>query len=359
MAKHKLLDVITGTNFHRIIKIRYTRSASGKYVLYLEHYQKGSREKFYPGLFLTLDPKERSQDERSLRIIMSLRDEREIALADGRQSGDTGFIDYATAIAATKNRSQKDMILGALSHWEKLFPYLNLSDLQTKHADKYLDSLSGLSDCTREHYVRVLHYVCNKAVRSKLLRESPFADIRIRVKPPKRNYLTESEIRKVMESTCPTIDVRNAFLFSCFTGLRYGDIAELSPRNIQGDILEIKVRKTGSYERLKIPSVAMQYLRMDMDKCFALPTYKYVRSNLTALMLNAGISKKITFHCARHTFATLQLSLGTDIYTVSKLLGHSDVRVTQIYAKLLDKSKDQAMDRLATALKADPKASDN
>lgn len=351
MTKSKLLDVVTGSNFHRIIKIRYTRSSSGKYVLYLEHYHQGSREKFYPGLFLTLDSRDRLQDERSLRIIMALRDERENALADGRQTVDPGFIEYATAIANTKNRSQKDMILGALSHWEKLYPSLNISELQSKHADKYLDSLKGLSDCTREHYIRVLHYVCNKAIKAKLLRESPFADIKIRVKPPKRNYLTEAEIRKVMESTCPTIDVRNAFLFSCFTGLRYGDIAALAPKNVHGDILEIKVRKTGAFERLKIPAVALQYLRLDHDKCFALPTYKYVRSNLAALMKSAGISKKITFHCARHTFATLQLSLGTDIYTVSKLLGHSDVRVTQIYAKMLDESKDNAMDRITANFK--------
>ena len=62
--------------------------------------------------------------------------------------------------------------------------------------------------------------------------------------------------------------------------------------------------------------------------------------------MKAGISKTITFHCARHTYATLQLSLGTDIYTVSKLLGHRELKTTQIYAKIIDEKKQEAANRI-------------
>ena len=62
--------------------------------------------------------------------------------------------------------------------------------------------------------------------------------------------------------------------------------------------------------------------------------------------MKAGITKTITFHCARQTYATLQLTLGTDIYTVSKLLGHKELRTTQIYAKVIDDKKKEAANRI-------------
>ena len=62
--------------------------------------------------------------------------------------------------------------------------------------------------------------------------------------------------------------------------------------------------------------------------------------------MKAGISKTITFHCARHTYATLQLTLGTDIFTVSKLLGHKDLKTTQIYAKIIDERKTAAASKI-------------
>ena len=72
----------------------------------------------------------------------------------------------------------------------------------------------------------------------------------------------------------------------------------------------------------------------------------YHNAELAKWCLRAGIKKNITFHCARHTFAILQLSMGTDIYTVSKLLGHSELKTTQIYADILDQNRKQAMHKL-------------
>jgi site-specific recombinase XerD len=67
-------------------------------------------------------------------------------------------------------------------------------------------------------------------------------------------------------------------------------------------------------------------------------------------VMRAGISKTITFHCARHTYATLQLTLGTDIYTVSKLLGHKDLKTTQVYAKIIDDKKKEAANKIVLNL---------
>ena len=67
-------------------------------------------------------------------------------------------------------------------------------------------------------------------------------------------------------------------------------------------------------------------------------------------MMEAGITKKITFHCGRHTYATLQLSLGTDIYTVSKLLGHKNLKTTEIYAKVINEKKVEAATKIKIGL---------
>jgi len=80
---------------------------------------------------------------------------------------------------------------------------------------------------------------------------------------------------------------------------------------------------------------------------FDIPAYKTMRKHLKTWVEKAGITKKITFHCARHTFATILVSCGVDIYVVSKLMGHSDVTVTQIYAKLCDTKKDEAIDLIS------------
>jgi integrase len=126
--------------------------------------------------------------------------------------------------------------------------------------------------------------------------------------------------------------------------------------NIQTDnegnrIIRFIQKKTGKYENLQISDEALKFLpergtAKDDDIIFPLPPNGFTNNVLKVWVLSAGIKKRVTFHVARHTNATLLLSLGVPIETVSKLLGHSNIQTTQIYAKVIDKNKRAAVSKL-------------
>lgn len=200
----------------------------------------------------------------------------------------------------------------------------------------------------------------NKAERDGIIVKNPGKDIDRSIKPhfePKsRCYLTLDEVQKIINTDyAPDNDVKPAFLFCCFSGLRYSDVQKMTWREITVSAdglaqLETSMKKTGKPLYLPLSDNALKWLPErgdtpdDSRVFYKLPdqvTNADVR--LRTLVKKAEISKHVTFHVARHTFATLTLSYGADLYTVSKLLGHSNVRTTQIYAKIVDESKRKAV----------------
>lgn len=170
----------------------------------------------------------------------------------------------------------------------------------------------------------------------------------------RRNYLTMDELNNLIKTPCKYPDLKRAALFSALTGLRFSDISKLTWQEVDCPggtySLNFTQQKTGGVESLPVSNQAASLLgerAEPLSKPF--PKLKYdttMQINLNKWVAKAGITKKITFHCFRHTFATLQLTGGTDIYTVSKLLGHRDLKTTQIYAKVIDKSKRDAVNRI-------------
>mgnify|MGYP003447429998 CR=1 FL=1 len=149
--------------------------------------------------------------------------------------------------------------------------------------------------------------------------------------------------------------MKRAALFSALTGLRFSDIKNLVWREIHhstenGYSIHFTQQKTKGVEVLPISEQAYSLLgerKEPTDKVFEGLTYSaYENKHLYQWIGAAGITKDITFHCFRHTFATLQLSKGTDIYTVSKMLGHRKIKTTQIYAKIIDQTKRDAADKI-------------
>lgn len=177
---------------------------------------------------------------------------------------------------------------------------------------------------------------------------------------PKRNrterdYLTIKELTRLVHTPFYNTLLRKAFLFSCFCGLRHCDIIALRWEDIRYDengnaLLSIIQKKTKEAISLPLCSEAIKHLpdrgnAPETEKVFA-GLVSLGRSNviLHKWIEQAGISKHVTFHTARHTHATMMLTLGVDLYTVSKLLGHTNIQTTQIYAKLVDESKKKAID---------------
>ena len=167
----------------------------------------------------------------------------------------------------------------------------------------------------------------------------------------KRDYLTLDEVKKLAATPCRYPVLKRTFLFSCLTGLRKSDIQKLTWGEVQkfGEYTRIvfKQQKTKGQEYLDISPQAEKYLgeRGNPDDIvFTGFTYgAWTSLELQRWSLAAGVQKNLTFHTGRHTFAVLMLDLGADIYTVSKLLGHKFLTTTQIYAKVLDKNKQNAV----------------
>ncbi|MEL0649888.1 site-specific integrase [Algibacter sp. TI.3.09] len=172
-----------------------------------------------------------------------------------------------------------------------------------------------------------------------------------------REYLTFKELQNLSNTPCKYEVLKRAFLFSCLTGLRWSDINAMiwsEVRDEDEDVIRINFRqqKTDGVEYLYISKQARDLLgerKEPQDRVFVGLKYSAVYNNEIVRWCNrAGISKHITFHSARHTNAVLLLENGADIYTVSKRLGHREIRTTAIYAKIVDKKMREASNLIPT-----------
>jgi integrase len=167
----------------------------------------------------------------------------------------------------------------------------------------------------------------------------------------KREYLTIEEVESLVNTPCQREDVRLPFLFACFCGLRVSDIRRLKWKNIIHDGVKTRVevvqKKTGTTLCLPLNHHALEYLPKPIgapdDYIFSVPDLHTVAKHLKHWGDAAGITKKMTMHVGRHTFATMTLTTGTDLYTTSRLLGHTNVETTQVYGKIVDSKKQQAV----------------
>lgn len=169
-----------------------------------------------------------------------------------------------------------------------------------------------------------------------------------------REYLTLEELNKLAATPCDSPILKRAALFSALTGLRHSDIKQLKWKDLVKDQEHYRIlftqQKTKGVEYMPISDQAYQLCgeRGDYDRLIfeGLQDPSWISRPIAKWIEAAGIIKHITFHCFRHTYATLQLTLGTDIYTVSKMLGHKKVTTTQIYAKIVDEKKEAAADAI-------------
>lgn len=165
-----------------------------------------------------------------------------------------------------------------------------------------------------------------------------------------REYLTFNEVQQLANTECKYEVLKRAFLFSCLTGLRWSDINTMTWSEVRDEDntsrVNFRQEKTDGVEYLYISKQARELLgerKGNMDRVFIGLKYSAVYNNAIVLWCNkAGISKHITFHSARHTNAVLLLENGADIYTVSKRLGHREIRTTAIYAKIVDEKMKEA-----------------
>lgn len=196
----------------------------------------------------------------------------------------------------------------------------------------------------------IIKAILHKAQLDGIIKQRPdFSGLTPTPEPGQRCFLTIEELRKMAAADFPS-RLKNPFLFACFTGLRLNDVRCLKWSDIQDGIIYLRQHKTKQLVQVPISKNAAQFMnaRTSDDRVFYdFPTCEtWYGSKIKQWAKLAGIEKNVSFHVSRHTFATLTLGNGADLFTVSKLLGHTKITTTQIYAKVLDEGRRKAVDAI-------------
>ena len=376
------------------VRIRFKQLSNGNQSIYLEYYTGdvirkenyvGGKRK-YEFLKLYLIPERTREDKAKNEVTLALAkaiqsrrivevqndahgfqntNKSRVNLLDyleniGKQSAEQGSRNYARTVLNTVRALRlfrgdyiafRDVDKEFLSEFTD---YLR----QMPKASKYgvLKTGGRLSNNSVVSYYGTLRTAINRAYKEGIITVNPTKEFdfasKVRQEPSRREYLTIDELKTLINTECRHEIVKRAFLFSCLCGLRVSDIRKLRWCDLQrsgGRVrIEITMQKTKEPLYLPISDEALKWLpergeANGSDFIFPLTHEGTVNDTLQHWAKVAGITKHISFHVSRHTHATMMLTLGADLYTVSKLLGHKNIATTQIYAKIVDKKKEEAI----------------
>lgn len=355
------------------IRLRTKDLSDGSKSLYLDVYRNGKRTYEYLKMYLIpeTDRNARRQNEITMAAANAIKSKRIIELT----SGEAGIVnhvdkvyllDWMKTYKEYQEKRDKKGIGQIVAVTRILKDYagerFTLDRIDLDFCQGYIDYMlttyrpqgKPIAASTRNTYYQIFNGALNAAVRAKRLLRNPFNEMEKSEKPKMpesvRSYMTIEEVRSLIATPMDNERVKSAYLFSCFCGLRISDVKKLKWKDVFLDHgqyrLAVAMQKTKEPIYLPLSNEALKWMPERGDKAgddsvFDLPST--VNTLIKPWAKAAGISKQFTFHTARHTFATMMLTLGADLYTVSKLLGHTSVRMTQVYAKIVNKKKDDAV----------------
>jgi len=290
----------------------------------------------------------------------------ETAQAEQKERLQQDFIEYFGKVTAKRHANNSKSIL---INWQRAVEFLKqfagdtllFAQINNRIAEEFKRFLlsapcGGNKSGTISHNTASTYFsIFKAALKQAFVDGYLMVDISAKIKgiqeqESRREYLSVEELNTLAATPCERDVLKRAALFSALTGLRHCDIQKLRWKEISIDgnqaSLHFTQQKTKGVEYTPISGQALQLCgEPEKPEQFVfedLPDPSWISHPLKQWIEAAGIKKKITFHCFRHTYATLQLSSGTDIYTVSKMLGHTNVKTTQIYAKVVDEKKNKA-----------------
>lgn len=252
---------------------------------------------------------------------------------------------------------------------------LSINKIDVKYVNGfiyYLKTEQNLSHNSALKYLAYFKKIVRVAYANGWLDKDPFYNFKLRPKTIDKEFLSNDEIVKLIQkdfSVNRLEQVRDVFIFSCYTGLAYVDVAKLTENDIVIGMdgrkwIKVKRTKTKSLSSIPILPIAEQiitkYIGLPNHDNKLLPVYSNQKTNgyLKEIGNLCGITKKLTFHMARHTFATtVTLSNGVPIESVSKMLGHRSLKTTQHYAKILDVKLSEDMKNLRLRFEEESKLS--
>lgn len=267
---------------------------------------------------------------------------------------DQYIIDYS------KNYSY-NTLRGFRSHIRKLKEYK--TNLEFENIDKVFwrnyethQNGNGCKPSTIHKQYRLFKKFLNKAVEFGIIKEDLLIGLKVKNNEGNRQFLSLTEVQELHQlykskkiSSKGYSEVLRYFLFACYTSLRYADVKKLKFKNIiNGESINQIMDKTGKLINIPLSNKAKSLLgkqTVPNDRVFKVFTNQVTNRYLKEIIKQAEIQKEISFHCARHTWATITLELTGNVALVSNVLGHSSIKTTQIYAKVLEKSKREAMEK--------------
>lgn len=370
----------TKSNLNRkeAVRIRLKKLADGTQSIYLDSYCAGVRRYDFLRLYLLPGTSAaiRQRNAATLAAAETIRTKRLLELTSSPVERGTGsscgrmlLIEWMEQFHASQLRKGvrgQKLLLCTIRLLRLYAPKARMRDVNKAFCLGFIDYLrNGYKTRTGRPltaygaitYFGFLRTALNAAVRAGVLRENPVNRLtqndKIKMPESTRIYLTIDEMKLLIGTPCPKELIRRAFLFACYCGMRFGDVRSLR----WGDLIRdgeqwrasIVMRKTSAPLYLPLSNQALKWMpprgnAADEERVFdQLPREALVLPVLKRWAREAGIAKNVNFHTSRHTFATMLLTLGADLYTVSKLLGHTNIRTTQIYAKIVNKKKDDAV----------------
>jgi integrase len=284
-----------------------------------------------------------------------------------KEKSENDFIEYFIRLADKRKSTNYDNWISTSKYLEKFTKgKLKFSELDVAFCNEFKEYLvnvesnkstkNKLSQNSVFSYYNKFKAALKQAYKDGYIQTDLNAQIES-VKPAEthRNFLTLEELNNLLKTECSIDVLKRAALFSALTGLRFSDIQKLVWDEIEfikdnGYFLKFKQQKTKGIEMMPISEQAFNLAGERKEPTAivfeGLKYSSWVNTQLMKWLYKAGITKDITFHCFRHTYATLQLSKGTDIYTVSSMLGHRNLRTTQVYAKIISQTKRDAANKI-------------
>lgn len=370
------------------IELRHRKLASGNESLYLDFYEKGKR--YYESLNLFLIP-ERTENDRRVnentlkhalkikaerilgvekqvddeeeklpsKIFADYMDEHIIYIKDDKKLSDsyvknvTKTVNIVKSYLRYSNRPRMLLALVDKRFYQNFIRYVN-----DVYRNNKSDEPQELSPKTKLLIQTTLNSILNQAVKDGVLRKNPYYELdkneKFKKTPSDRTYLEVNELNAMEGVNTGSPITKQTFMFCCFTGLRHSDMLALRWKDIQktddGLVIHVpSMQKTKKPVIVPLGEQAFKWMpkqgyAANTDKVFPnAPTLGCANRALKHMAKNAGITKLVTFHTSRHTFATLTITAGADIFTTSKLLGHTNVHTTEIYADVVMNTKVDAV----------------
>jgi site-specific recombinase XerD len=323
-------------------------------------------------------PAERQMNKETLELAKNIREEREQELKAGTlgyrlKAKEINFFDFIQAYYDGYTKGDKRMIKAAQKRFTDFialeYPLLaksitpdRITPDMMEHFVEYLQSISK-GEGALTHWKR-WKKIIKEAVRRDILKKNPCEGVICKADEEalKKDILSIEEIEQLIDTTYPDQNkqTRRAFIFTLYTGIRFCDIKELTFANVDysNKVLTFNQKKTQGHSSKSYVSIPLNDGLLALigkastdnlnEKIFKLPSQEMCLKALKHWTAKAGITKHITWHCGRHSFAVNILNNGANIKTVASLLGHSSLQHTEKYTRAVDKLKEDAINSLPT-----------